>query len=164
MTHAIAVAQPIHRPDPAENLEAALHMIRTAGAQGARLIAFPETWLPGYPAWLDVCRDAGLWDHGPAKMAYRRHFENSITMPGAETAALSAAARDAGIIVVMGAVERGSSGGPGHGTLYNVQLTFGADGALLNHHRKLMPTHTERLLWGVGDARGVRAIDTPIGR
>ncbi len=54
--------------------------------------------------------------------------------------------------------------GPGHGTLYNTQLIFGPDGALLSRHRKLVPTHAERLVWGPGDGTGLRAVDTPIGR
>ena len=65
--------------------------------------------------------------------------------------------------LVVGIVERVAAG-PGRGTLYNAVLTFGPDGALLNHHRKLVPTYTERMVWGPGDADGLRAVDTPAGR
>ena len=152
----IAIAQLEHSVAPGANLEAALAAIEHAGQQGAQLIAFPETWLPGYPAWLDVCRDAALWDNPRVKAVYRTHFEQSLTIPGPEVTALGEAAAKAGVAVVMGAVERG--GVSGHGTLYNVLITIGSDGVLLNHHRKLMPTFTERLVWGLGDARGVRVV------
>ena len=152
----VAIAQLEHDATPGANLRAAVTAIEDAGAAGAALVAFPETWLPGYPAWLDVCRDAAIWDNPNVKAAYREHFEQSIAVPGLELDAVCAAARAAGIVVVMGAVERGGSG---KGTLYNVLLTIGRDGALLNHHRKLMPTFTERLVWGLGDGRGLNVTD-----
>jgi predicted amidohydrolase len=68
-----------------------------------------------------------------------------------------------GLTLVTGVSERVSAG-PGRGTLYNALLVIGPDGRLLNHHRKLVPTYTERMVWGNGDAEGLRAVDTPIGR
>ncbi len=68
-----------------------------------------------------------------------------------------------GVVLVVGVHERVDAG-PGAGTLYNAILTFGADGSLLNHHRKLVPTYTERLVWGPGDGAGLQAVDTPFGR
>lgn len=159
----IAIAQLQVREDPRAQLQASLDAVRGAAQAGAQLVAFPETWLPGYPAWLDVCRDAGLWDDARVKAIYRRHAEAAITVPGPELDALCQSAREQQITVVMGAVERIAAGG-GHGTLYNVLLTIGPDGALLNHHRKVMPTYTERLVWGPGDARGLQAVDTPHAR
>jgi predicted amidohydrolase len=159
----VAVAQPLHTSDANANLQRTIELIREAGQQGARLLAFPETWLPGYPSWLDVCRDAGLWDHAPVKAVYRRHYEQSLTVPGREVEAIARAAAESQVVVVIGIVERVASGS-GQGTLYNSLLTIGADGALLNHHRKLMPTFTERLVWGPGHAEGVRAVDTEAGR
>ncbi len=134
-----------------------------AVAAGADLVAFPETWIPGYPVWLDVCRDAGLWNHPPVKELYRTMAEHSVVVDGSSASALGTIARDCGATLVMGVVERVPSG-TGYGTLYNTLLTYGPDGALLNHHRKLVPTYTERLLWGQGDADGVMAVDTPVGR
>lgn len=163
MTARVAIAQLEHAAEPGANLRAAVAMIAEAGAAGARIVAFPETFLPGYPAWLDVCRDAGLWDQPAVKEAYRKHAHGALEIPGPELERLQSAARDAAIVVVIGIVER-MAAGAAHGTLYNAQLTIGSDGALLNHHRKLMPTHTERLVWGLGDARGVRAVPTPAGR
>lgn len=147
----------------AEGLARTAELVRDAVAAGATLVAFPETWLPGYPAWLDVCRDAGLWDHPPVKAAYRRMAEESVVIDGPSGEALGTIAREHCVTLVVGVVERVDDG-PARGTLFNSLLTYGPDGRLLNHHRKLMPTYTERLVWGHGDARGVRAVDTPAGR
>src|SRR3954447_7400719 len=94
-----------------------------AARAGAALVAFPETWLPGYPAWLDVCRDAGLWDHPPVKRVFARMAENSIVVAGESGAALSAIARDHSVTLVIGVTERVEAG-HGRGTLYNTLLTF----------------------------------------
>ncbi len=134
-----------------------------AAAAGAQLIVFPETWIPGYPAWLDTCRDAGLWDHSPVKALYARIAESSVTIPGPGLDHLAETARMAGATLVVGLSER-IARGAGRGTLYNSLITIAPDGNLLNHHRKLMPTYTERLIWGAGDVEGLRAVDTPIGR
>lgn len=138
-------------------------MTRDAARQGAELVVFPETWLPGYPVWLDVCRDAGLWDHAGVKAVHARMAENAVAVPSPTTDSLGSIAREAGVVLVIGIVERVEAG-QGRGTLYNGILTLGPDGRLLNHHRKLVPTHTERLVWGPGDADGLRAVDTPLGR
>jgi predicted amidohydrolase len=147
----------------AANLEAGLAATvaatREAATQGAQLVVFPETWLPGYPIWLDVCRDVALWDHTPVKRVFRRLAEQSVVVPGPAVDALAACARDAGVTLVVGICERVDVG-PGQGTLYNSILTFGVDGTLLNHHRKLVPTYTERMVWGPGDGRGLRAVAT----
>lgn len=134
-----------------------------AAGRGAQLVAFPETWIAGYPAWLDCCRDAALWDHAPVKAAFARMAESAVVVDGESGAALRAIARDLGVALVIGVSERVDRG-PGRGTLYNTLLTIGADGALLNHHRKLMPTYTERMVWGAGDADGLRAVDLPACR
>jgi predicted amidohydrolase len=153
-----AVVQAEVAPDLAAGLVRTAELTREAAAAGARLIVFPETWLPGYPAWLDVCRDVALWDHAPVKTVYARMAAESVAVPGQACAALGDAARAARATLVVGVVERVDAG-PGTGTLYNTILTFGPDGALRNHHRKLVPTYTERLLWGPGDADGLRAVD-----
>jgi predicted amidohydrolase len=134
-----------------------------AAAQGAKLIVFPETWIPGYPAWLDHCRDAALWDHAPVKEVFARIAENSVAIPSPEFDRLAQTARECDATLVLGISERVASG-PGRGTLYNSLLTIGSEGKLLNHHRKLMPTYTERLIWGAGDVEGLRSVDTPAGR
>ena len=141
----------------ATGLAVAAERTADAKAKGASIVVFPETWLPGYPIWLDVCRDVALWDHAPTKAVYRQLAEQSVVVPSETTHALSAIARTNNVTLVIGVSERVDHG-PGRGTLYNSILTFGPDGALLNHHRKLMPTYTERMVWGAGDADGLNAV------
>ena len=143
------------------SLARALELIAEAAKRRAQLVVFPEAWLPGYPAWLDMCRDVALWDHQPVKRLYAQLLENSVTVPGRVADALGEAARRHNLTLVMGAHERAGERG---GTLYNSILTFGPTGELLNVHRKLVPTFNERLIWGQGDGRGLRAVETPIGR
>ena len=119
----------------------------TAAREGAQVVTFGETWLPGYPAWLDYCSDAALWDHAPSKEVFARLRQNSIVVPGRETELLAQLAGDRKLTIVIGVNERVETG-PGNGTLYNSLLTFSPDGRLANHHRKLVPTYTERLVWG----------------
>src|SRR5215813_3997021 len=145
------------------SLDKALRLIREAAAQGAKLIVFPETWLPGYPAWLDCCRDVALWDHPPVKKVFGRLMENSVPIPSSVTDALSNAAGEHDVVINITVNERVQTGA-GRGTLFNTMLTFGAEGRLLNAHRKIMPTYTERLVWGKGDGKSLRAVDTSAGR
>jgi len=159
----VAIAQAEVQPTLDAGLAATLRSIHDARDAGASLVVFPETWLPGYPVWLDVCRDVALWDHEPVKRVFRRMAEESVVVPGPVTETLGAAARDAGMVLVIGVTERIDSG-PSHGTLYNAALTFDADGRLANHHRKLVPTYTERMVWGLGDADGLTAVETKVGR
>src|SRR6266481_3867295 len=159
---AIAQCAPIYL-DKHASLAKALDLIQQAAKRGAQLVAFGETWLPGYPAWLDVCPGAALWENGFAKDVFARLRSNSIVVPGEEVNALREAARDLKIAIVIGVNERVDSG-PGNGTLYNSLLTISEDGQLGNHHRKLVPTYTERLVWGNGDGRGLEAVPTSAGR
>jgi predicted amidohydrolase len=153
----VAIVQDEVAGDLASGLELTDALARRAASDGARLIVFPETWLPGYPAWLDVCRDVALWDHGPVKTVYARMAAQSVTVPGDACEQLAKLARETGAALVVGIVERVESG-PGAGTLFNSIITFGSDGRILNHHRKLVPTYTERLVWGPGDADGLRSV------
>ncbi len=155
-------AAPIHL-DLNLSLQKALALIAEAAALGAKLIVFGETFLPGYPAWLDCCRDVALWDHEPVKKVFARLRENSIVVPSETIDAIGRTARDHGVVVNIGVHERVIEGA-GRGTLYNTMLTFGADGALLNKHRKIMPTHSERMIWGQGDGSSLRAVQTEVGR
>src|SRR5271169_222958 len=159
---AIAQSAPVYL-DKRASLAKALDLIQHAAKRDARLVAFGETWLPGYPAWLDVCPGAALWESASAKEVFARLRINSISVPGEEVTALSEAARDLKIAIVIGANERVDAG-PGNGTLYNSLLTISEDGQLANHHRKLIPTYTERLVWGNGDGRGLEAVPTSSGR
>jgi len=160
----VAVVQDEVAPDLQRGLALTNARAAYAAKAGASLVVFPETWLPGYPAWLDVCRDAGLWDHPPVKSVFRRMAGESVVVDGSSGQELGAIARRNQIAMVVGVTERVERG-PARGTLFNALLTFGPDGSLLNHHRKLVPTYTERLVWGQGDGKGVRAVDvgTPAG-
>ncbi len=124
---------------------------RRAAGDGARIIAFPETWLPGYPAWMDSSPGAALWNDAGGKALFQRLSDNAVEVPGPATERIAALAAELGVTIVVGVHERAGR------SLYNTLLFFGPDGALLNHHRKLVPTHGERLLWGQGDAAGLRA-------
>ena len=159
---AIAQSAPVYL-DKQASLAKALDLVRQAAKRSAQLIAFGETWLPGYPAWLDVCPGAALWENASAKDVFARLRNNSIAVPGEEVHALSEAARTLKIAIVIGVNERVDAG-PGNGTLYNSLLTISEDGRLRNHHRKLVPTYTERLVWGNGDGRGLEAVPTSVGR
>ena len=88
-----AVVQAEVAPDLATALERTTRGVEEARAAGASLVVFPETWIPGYPAWLDLCRDAALWDHGPAKAVFARPGSESMTIPGPAFDALAGIAR-----------------------------------------------------------------------
>jgi nitrilase len=145
------------------SLARAIDLVAEAAKRRAQLVVFPESWLPGYPAWLDVCRDVAVWDYQPTKRIYAQLMENSVSVPSRETEALGEAARAHNLTLVIGVHERAPEGA-GRGTLYNSILTFGPTGALLNVHRKLVPTFNERLIWAQGDGSGLRVIETPAGR
>ena len=136
----------------------AVDLIAEAAGRGAQVVAFGETWLPGYPIWLDIAPKAGLWDYGPAKTIYRKLFENSVRLGDAALDVLCQAAKTHSCTVIMGAHERVGS------TLYNTMFYIGPEGSLLGLHRKLMPTYTERLIWGQGDGSTLTVVDTPVGR
>src|SRR4051812_19850526 len=131
----VAIVQAEVAPSLAEGLERTRELTCAAAVDGARIVVFPETWLPGYPVWLDVCRDASLWDHAPVKAVHARMAANAVAVPSAATQSLATDARETSVVLVVGIVERVDAG-IGRGTLYNTILTFGADGRLLNHHRK----------------------------
>lgn len=146
-----------------QSLNRALDLINEAARRRAQLVVFPESWLPGYPAWLDVCRDVAVAGHAPMKRLYAQLQENSVVVPGRVTDILGEAARRHRISLVIGVQERVGAG-VGRGSLYDTVLTFGADGSILNRHRKLSPTFNEKLVWSPGDGAGMRVTETPIGR
>ena len=159
----VAIVQEEVARDLASGLTRTADLTRDAAKRGAALVVFPESWLPGYPAWLDVCRDVALWDHAPVKEVFARFAAESVEVTGESGRALSRIAREAGVSLAVGVSERVGQG-PGRGTLYNSLLVYGGDGTLLTHHRKLMPTYTERMVWGTGDADGIHGSETAAGR
>ena len=144
-------------------LERLRHWLEQAKAADAQLVVLGETWLTGYPAWVDSAPDAALWGHPPTKRLYAALRASSVTVPGPHTERIGQWCAELGLTLVIGVNERVDTG-PGNRTLYNSLLTFDADGRLVNHHRKLVPTFTERLVWGPGDTRGLRVPDTAAGR
>jgi len=159
---AVIQASPIFL-DLEGSLEKAESLVRLAATEGAKVVAFGETWLPGYPAWIDEAPGAAFWNHAPAKKAFARLHANSLVVGGPESGRLAELARSSGVVLCMGINER-IEHGPGHGTIYNSFLIYDADGSLANHHRKLVPTYTERLIWGTGDGKGLRSVNTACGR
>ena len=151
--HKIAIVQ--HPPaylNLPKSIELARQYIFEASQKGAQLIVFPETWLPGYPAWLDYAPNAGVWDHPPAKALFRILFQNSIEIDDAYFEKLKQAAIENACTIVMGAHEKMGR------TLYNTIFYFLANGSY-QLHRKLMPTYTERLVWGMGDGSTLLTIE-----
>lgn len=140
-------------------VEKAVASIEEAASAGARLVVFPETWIPGYPSWIFA---AAGWDDAGAKQAFGRLQRNAVEIPSAATDALGAAARSCRAHVVVGMTERDT--GSSRGTLYNSLLYLSDAGEILGVHRKLMPTHAERIVWGMGDGSTLHVFDTPVGR
>jgi nitrilase len=134
--------------------------IDEAAAGGARLVAFPEAFVSGYPTWIWRLRPGG-----DMKVVTELHIHavaNAIDLTRDDLAPVREAARRNEIWVACGINE--IDGEYSRGTLYNTAVVIGADGEIKNRHRKLMPTNPERMVWGTGDASGLRAIETPIGR
>ena len=136
------------------SLDKALTLITTAAGQGARLVVFPEAFLPAWPAWVDEVLP------GADAAWHVRLLKQSVVVPGPVTDRLGVAARTAGVHLVMGVNEREER----RSTIYNTLLYFGPDGRLLGKHRKLVPTHAERLVWGMGDGSDLTVHQTTIGR
>jgi nitrilase len=131
-----------------------------AKAQGAQLVVFPETFVPAYPssAWAKFL--AG-WADPRAKGAFAQLVRESLEVPGPDADRLGQIAREHEVWLVTGVNERDPTR---PGTLYNSLLYHAPDGSLAVHHRKLVPTNHERLIWGQGDGEGLRAVETGLGR
>ena len=131
-----------------------------AADQGAELVLFPEAFIPGYPRGLSFGAVVGS-RNAEGRALFRRYAENAIEVPGPETERLSATAAALEIHLAVGVIERDPVSG---GTLYCTLLLWGPDGELLNQHRKLKPTASERLIWGEGDGSGLRVVATDLGK
>jgi nitrilase len=138
----------------------AVAAIREAASHEARLVVFPEAYIPGYPAWIWRLRPGG--DMALAEKLHSQLLANAVSLNGDDLAPLREAAKEYKVTVVCGIDERDSEFS--RGTIYNTVVVIGPDGDLLNRHRKLMPTNPERMGWGFGDASGLKVLDTPCGR
>jgi nitrilase len=146
--------------DKTETMNAAVSMVEEAAANGAELVVFTEAFIPGYPAWVWRLRPGGDWNTSEA--LHHRLLNNAVDVNSDDLAPLYAVANKHHVTIVCGIEER--DGSLSKATLYNTAITIGPDGSLLNKHRKLMPTNPERMVWGFGDATGLKVVDTPVGR
>ncbi|QUM77426.1 carbon-nitrogen hydrolase family protein [Moritella sp. 24] len=146
--------------DKVKTVEKAAQVIDTVAAQGAELIVFPEAFIPGYPAWIWRLRPGGDW--GVSEDLHTRLLKNAVDLSSDDLAPIMNAAKSNKVTVVCGLNERDYKNS--RTTLYNTVVTIDAQGNIANHHRKLMPTNPERMVWGFGDGHGLNVIDTPVGR
>jgi nitrilase len=135
----------------------ATHLIQETAANGARLVLFPEAFIPAYPRGFSFGAVVGQrkpwgWD------LWNLYYQNSVPIPGPTTQELGQAAREAGVFVAIGVVEREG------GSLYCTTLYFSPGGTLCGKHRKLKPTGSERLIWGEGDGSTLTVVQTDFGK
>ncbi|HEY0806796.1 MAG TPA: carbon-nitrogen hydrolase family protein [Pseudonocardiaceae bacterium] len=148
MRVAAAQARP-HWLDPAATTKKVVTWLEHAATQQVELIAFPETFLSGYPAWLEHTGGA-RFDDPAQKRAYAAYLAASVELTGPELTLITEAARDLGIFVYLGTTERV------RGTVFCTLVAIDPGLGIVSAHRKLMPTHEERLAWGIGDGHGLR--------
>ena len=141
--------------DAAKGADKACALIGEAARQGASLVAFPESFIPGFPAWAGL--QAPILSHD----FFQAFASQALRLDGPEIAKIRMAARQHDVVVSLGFTE----GTPASvGCLWNSNILIGSDGAIINHHRKLVPTFYEKLVWANGDGRGLRVVETEIGR
>lgn len=141
--------------DKAKTAAKAVDAISEAASEGAQMVAFPEAFLPGFPLWTAL--RAPIYNHS----LFARYVDASVYVDGPEIASVRAAARRHGIVVSLGFSERSRAS---VGGLWNSNVLIGSDGSMLNHHRKLVPTFYEKLIWTPGDGHGLVVRETEVGR
>ena len=146
--------------DKYKTIAIAVAAVEEAAAKGAELVVFTEAFIPGYPTWVWRLRPGGDWNL--SEQLHEQLLNNAVNLASDDLAPLLDAARKFKVTIVCGIEERES--GLGRATLYNTALTIGPEGTVLNRHRKLMPTNPERMVWGFGDATGLKVVETPAGR
>jgi nitrilase len=146
--------------DRAATIDKLEGLVGEVAAAGARLALFPETFVPVYPSnrWVRYLAGWGGPEAGAAREVFARLMQQSVTVPGPDSDRLAeiACANDLWLAVGVNELEGG--------TIYNSLLVYSPDGELALHHRKLMPTNHERLVWGLGDGRGLETIQTDVGK
>lgn len=161
MTKKVAVIQkPPVFLDRQKTIESMLASIDEAAAEGASLLVFPEAYVAGYPTWIWRLRPGG--DMAISGEIHARLRQNAVDLARGDLQTAQDAAAKHGLTIVVGINELDSqfSGT----TIFNTVVVIGPEGRILNRHRKLMPTNPERMVWGMGDASGLRVVDTPAGR
>ena len=143
--------------EPKATLAKVRDLTADAARQGAQLVVFPEAFVSSYPKGLDFGARVGLRTP-QGRDDFRKYFDSAIDVPGWATEHLARTARESGVHLVIGVIERDI------GTLYCTIVFFAPDGTCLGKHRKLMPTAMERLIWGFGDGSTLPVFDTPLGK
>jgi len=160
MTKIAIVQEPPVFLDREKTIERAVQLVREAASKGAELVVFSETFIPGYPAWIWRLKPGGDW--GLSEQLHGRLLDNAVRIESDQLRPLLDIAKEMQVTIVCGIEER--DGDNSRTTLYNSVLTISAEGVVQNCHRKLMPTNPERMVWGFGDASGLKVVDTPVGR
>ncbi|HSN58326.1 MAG TPA: carbon-nitrogen hydrolase family protein [Clostridiaceae bacterium] len=142
-------------------LEKTLCLIKEAAEKGAKLVVFPESFIPAYPRGFSFGFVIGSRTM-EGREDWKRYYDNSVAVPGTVTDILGNAAKEAGIYLSIGVTEKDGDGRTA--SLYCTNLFFGPDGKFLGKHRKLKPTGSERYIWGEDDGSTLTVIDTPYGR
>jgi nitrilase len=157
---AVAQAAPVFF-DTSSAVDKVCGLTVEASAQGAELVLFPEAYVGGYPWGLAFgTAVGGRSDAG--RRTWERYWAGAVEVPGPEIARVGEAARETGVHVCLGVVERDATFSGG--TLFCTLVYIGSDGSILGKHRKLKPTAAERLIWGEGDGSTLTVVDTPLGR
>lgn len=139
--------------DPAETTKRVVKWIEDAAAEQVELLAFPETFLSGYPFWLEFTNGSAFGDVDQQK-GYAAYLDAAVTTDGRELAQVTEAARDLGVFVYLGIAERGTRSATG--TVFSTLVAVDPEAGVVGTHRKLMPTFEEKLIWGLGDGNGLR--------
>jgi len=134
--------------------------VQEAAAEGAELVIFTEAFIPGYPAWIWRLRPGGDW--ALSEEIHALLLDNAVDLAGTDLLPLCEAAKQYHTTIVCGLHEIDHEFS--RATLYNTVVVIGPNGNIINRHRKLMPTNPERMVWGFGDASGLKAVETPAGR
>jgi nitrilase len=156
-THAAVIQAGSLEFDTAATLKKLADLAADAARRGAQMAVFPEAFVGGYPKGFDFGARVGKRSH-EGREQFRRYYDGAIDVPGPDTETICQIARDTGIYLVVGVIERDG------GTLYCTVLFIAPSGQLFGKHRKLMPTAMERLIWGCGDGSSLTVVETPLGR
>lgn len=146
-----------------KSMDKLVSCIEEGAKNGLEVLILGESWLSGYPAWIDSCPEVAVWDNPAMKKVYTRMFNSSVEIDGKEVNKLGELSSKAGMVLCVGVNEKVVHG-KANGTIFNSFLIFnGKDTKPVVHRRKLMPTFSEKLLYGIGDGKDIKSIETNYG-